>query len=307
VLKDQWVRKYRPQNLSEYVFQDEMQRQKIQEYIDTKTIPHLLFYGIAGTGKTSLAQLLIKNMPVEPEMDVLEINSSDHNSVDDIRNLVMHFVKTSAMGAFKIVHLKECDRLSAAAQDALKDVTEQYDQHCRFIMTCNHIHKVTPELRSRVTSYGFRSPNKDSIIERVINILLAEGIEPNEYMLDYIDNGYPDIRNIIQSLENGIVNGVLIKPSSATKGTFYNDIMQHLSNDDWESARTVACNNISSEEWEDLYTHLYTNLLEIPKFKKDPQKYETGILTIASFLLAHSQIADPEINVCAMFITLCQI
>lgn len=305
MITDQWVRKYRPRTIDDYIFQDDASKAKILEFIAKREIPHLMLYGIAGTGKTSLAQLLISYMDVEQDMDVLEINASDHNSVDAMRDIVMTFVRTSPMGKFKIIHLKECDRLSPAAQDALRDVLEVYDFQCRFIMTCNHINKISNEIRSRITSFGFTKPNKDMIIERIANILINENIEPNEYILDYIDKSYPDIRNIIMNVENGVVDGVLQSPSTAnTNHQWLADMGYFISKGNWTAARQLALLNASSEFWEDVYRYLYENTSLI---SSDVSKQEQAIVTIAEYLYKHSFVADPEINGCAMFITLSRI
>ena len=301
MLTEQWVRKYRPTKIEDYVFQDEKQREKIQEYVAKKSIPHLLLFGLAGTGKTSLAKLLISSLDIDPDMDVLEIDASAHNSVDDIRNSVLVFCKTSPMGAFKVVHLKECDYLSLSAQQALLDTMEEYDFQCRFILTCNNVNKVLPSVRSRCTSYEFKNPSKDNIAERIANILLSEGIEPNEFMFDYIDRSYPDIRSIIMSVENGITDGILRSPKGdgLSSKPYLTLIAEHIERGDWSGARTTASQYVGPEDWEDVYRFMYQNLDLI---SKDVKKQEQAIVIIAEYLYKHSLVADPEINACAMFI-----
>lgn len=302
MITDQWVRRYRPTKIEDYIFQDEKSKVKIIEYITKKEIPHLLLYGIAGTGKTSLARLLMDHMDIDPDMDILEINASDNNSVDDIRGTVCMFARNSPMGKFKIIHLKECDRLSPAAQDALRDVMEEYDFQCRFIMTCNHVNKVSNEIKSRVTSYGFTKPNKDAIIERIANILIAEKVEPNEYILDYIDRSYPDVRNIIMNVENGVVNGILQPPSvDAGNKESLIAIAECIEDGNWTAARQKAMATVAPEDWEDVYRFLYENVNLI---SSDVQKQEQALVTIAEYLYKHSFVADPEINASAMFIML---
>ena len=136
-MKELWVEKYRPRDVDGYVFRDEVQREQVKQWIKEGTIPHLLFSGAAGIGKTTLAKILINALGIDT-YDVLEINASRENNVDNVRNNITNFVSTMPFGQFKIVLLDEADYLSPNAQAALRGVMEEYSQTARFILTCNH-------------------------------------------------------------------------------------------------------------------------------------------------------------------------
>lgn len=305
MLKRQWVNKYRPSDFDQYVFQNPEHKEKIKEYLDTNTIPHLLLSGSPGTGKTSLVELLINTLDFDSECDLLEINASDNNSVDDIRDTVTTFAKTSPLGTFKIIHLKEADYLTHNAQGALRDVMEQYEGHCRFILTCNKYHKMDSSIKSRCYTMDFKYPNRNDIADRLVNILVTEDIVPDLEIIDkYIDNSYPDIRNIIMNMENGILNGELTEPGTGLVVQEYLLLLtEHIENNRWLEARAVACANVAIEEWESVYRYLYENIQNSPKFK-DVAKYEQAIVMIAEHLYKHALVADPEINAAALFIRL---
>jgi replication factor C small subunit len=160
-----WVEKYRPNTLDGYVFRDTNQRQQIENWIREKTIPHLLFSGHAGIGKTTLAKILL-NLLDTNDLDVLEINASRVNSVDDVRNKITNFVQMIPFGDFKVVLLDEADYLSHNAQAALRGLLEEYHTTARFILTCNYPNKIIPALHSRC---------KDFILRKLIlqNLLLG--------------------------------------------------------------------------------------------------------------------------------------
>ena len=140
-MKDLWVEKYRPKKISEYVFRDDVQKNQVQSWIKSNAIPHLLFSGAPGTGKTTLAKLLLHELKVDWG-DVLQINASSENSVDTIRDKITNFSQTMPFGEFKYVLLDEADYISVNAQAALRGVMEEYASSARFILTCNYFHKI---------------------------------------------------------------------------------------------------------------------------------------------------------------------
>ena len=135
-MKELWVEKYRPKDVNGYVFRDEHQKRQVQQWIKDGTIPHLLFSGNAGIGKTTLAKILLAQLEVN-DLDILEINASRTNSVEDVRDKVVNFVQMIPFGSFKVVLLDEADYLSPNAQAALRGVMEEYHTTSRFILTCN--------------------------------------------------------------------------------------------------------------------------------------------------------------------------
>ena len=151
-MKDLWVEKYRPKNIDGYVFRDDHQRKQIATWIKDKSIPHLLLSGVAGIGKTTLAKILIHEIGIE-DYDVLEINASRTNSVEDVRDKITNFVQMIPFGPFKVVLLDEADYLSPNAQAALRGVMEEYHSTARFILTCNYPNRIIPAIHSRCQGF----------------------------------------------------------------------------------------------------------------------------------------------------------
>lgn len=303
-----WVEKYRPSTLTEYVFHDAAQKASIERMIEDKTIPHLLLSGVQGSGKTTLSHILINELGID-EMDVLTINASDENSVDVMRDKIKNFISTYAMGPFKVVQLEEADYISLAGQAALRRfMEEQYADTARFILTCNYENKIIPAIKSRTQQFRFKASDRNDIAEFAASILIAEKVKFDIDLLDkYVAVGYPDIRKIINLLQQNTVNGTLQALTTASEsGDYKFELIELIESDSWKDARTLTCDNVLPEEWEDLYRFLYENLNKAPKFQHK-NKWEEGIIIIADHLYKHSLVADPEINAAAMFIKLAQL
>ena len=174
-MKELWVEKYRPKTVDGYVFRDDHQRKQIATWIKDKSIPHLLLSGAAGIGKTTLAKILINEIGIE-DYDVLEINASRTNSVEDVRDKITNFVQMIPFGPFKVVLLDEADYLSPNAQAALRGVMEEYHATSRFILTCNYPNRIIPAIHSRCQGFHVERTDQTEYTARVATILVEENV-----------------------------------------------------------------------------------------------------------------------------------
>lgn len=298
-----WMEKYRPQKLADVVFQNDQQKKKFQSYIDQGEIPHLLFQGVQGSGKTSLAVALVNELGIDP-IDVLLINASKENSVDVMRDKISNFVQTFAMSQFKVVRLEEMDYLSIQAQAVLRGIMEDYSDHVRFIGTCNYVNKIIPALRSRFQEYFFKAPAVEETSLLVANILIQENIEFDLDTLDkYIVTCYPDIRKLINTLDQNSIDGKLVLNTSDSSADYKFQLLDLLETGNIKEIRKLVCAEVSREEYDDVYRFLYENIHRVPKFAKNEVR-ESAIVLLAGYLYKQALVADLEINFAAFCIEL---
>ncbi len=295
-----WVEKYRPRSLNDVIFQDERQFKAFASFVEYADIPHLLLYGIQGTGKTTVSKALLRDLGVDSS-DVLRVNCSDEK-IDALRNKVSAFAMTMPLGKFKVVQLEEFDYLSLDGMALLRSLIEDSSSNCRFIATCNYINKIIPPLRSRFQEFNFKAPDKEKIALRMVDILDREGVSYDvEDVLTYIDVGYPDIRKTIQLLQANASSGKLLpareSANSATDWKF--GLLDCLTKGDLKTARKLVCESSTREEHEDVFRFLYENVDKIKVKSSD-----AAIVVIAEHLYRHSLVADTEINIASMFIQL---
>lgn len=301
-----WSEKYRPTNLKDYIFQNDTLEETVREMLSNGFIPHLLFSGVQGSGKSTLSFIIVKELGVDPT-DVLTLNASDENSVDTVRDKIKNFISTHSFGEFKIVQLEEADYITPAAQAALRSFMEEYSDYARFILTCNYKHKIIPAIRSRCQEFHFEKPKMQHVLQNMYHILKKESIKTNLETLEfYVNAGYPDIRKIINLLQQNSTTGTLVKTEADATSDYKLELMGLIGDDKWSDARKLCCDQVSNEEWEDVYKFIYENLHTSGKFK-NPTKWEEGIIVIAEHLYKHTLVAVPEINGAAMFIKLSHI
>ena len=217
-MKELWVEKYRPKSIDGYVFRDAHQRKQVETWIKDKSIPHLLLSGSAGIGKTTLAKILVHELGIE-DYDVLEINASRTNSVDDVRDKITNFVQMIPFGPFKVVLLDEADYLSPNAQAALRGVMEEYHATSRFILTCNYPNRIIPALHSRCQGFHVERTDQTEFTARAATILVEENVEFDLDTLDaYVKVTYPDLRKCIQLLQQNAHDGQLVPPNKGDAG-----------------------------------------------------------------------------------------
>ena len=305
-MKQLWVEQYRPKDIEGYVFRDEAQRDQVKQWIKAGSIPHLLFSGAAGIGKTTLAKILINALNID-EYDVLEINASRTNSVDDIRDSVVNFVSTMPFGQFKIVLLDEADYLSPNAQAALRGVMEEYSQTARFIMTCNYPHKIIPALHSRCQGFHIEKVDHTEFTSSAATVLVTEGVEFDIDTLDsYVKATYPDLRKCLNLLQMNTVDLKLKRPSETGTGTAdYKLAMVDLFKaGKIREARTLLAAQARPEEMDEIFRWMYDNL---DMWSKMPEGQDEAILVIRKGLVNHVSCADAEINLSATLVELSQI
>jgi len=305
-MKQLWVEQYRPKDIEGYVFRDEAQRDQVKQWIKAGSIPHLLFSGAAGIGKTTLAKILINALNIDA-YDVLEINASRTNSVDDIRDSVVNFVSTMPFGDFKIVLLDEADYLSPNAQAALRGVMEEYSQTARFIMTCNYPHKIIPALHSRCQGFHIEKVDHTEFTARAATVLVTEGVEFDIDTLDsYVKATYPDLRKCLNLLQMNTVDLKLKRPSETSTGTAdYKLAMVDLFKaGKIREARTLLAAQVRPEEMDEIFRWMYDNL---DMWSKTPEGQDEAILIIRKGLVNHVSCADAEINLSATLVELSQI
>ena len=294
-----WVEKYRPSNLDTYIGNDHL-KDKVSVYLESGDLPHLLLFGKAGTGKTTLAKILVKNI----ECDYLYINASDENNVDTVRNKVKNFASTMGFKDYKIIILDECDYITPNAQAALRNLMETFSKHCRFILTCNFVERIIDPIQSRCQSFQIIPPSKKDVAKHIHNILLQENVMSDMKDLKVlIDSGYPDIRRVINSAQRNVVKGKLkLDTTSIIQNDYKLKLLKILKTQDKKTAfkdiRQLLLDN-KITDFADIFRLLYD---EVDDWGKG--HVAECILIIARYELSDTQVVDKEINSMAMIIEL---
>jgi len=294
-----WVEKYRPSSLDTYIGNDHL-KSKVSVYIESGDLPHLLLYGKAGTGKTTLAKILVNQI----ECDYLYINASDVRRVDDLIPKVRNFASTIGFKDNKIITLDEVDYISPHSQAALRNLMETFSKHCRFILTCNYVERIIDPIQSRCQSFQIIPPSRSEVAQRMVQILKEEDVV---YELDdlkiLVNSGYPDIRRVINSAQRQSIDGKLVvDKQSIVENDYKLKLLEILKTQDRKSAfknirQLVADSQI--RDFADLFRLLYD---EVDSYGKG--HVAECILVIAKYELSDGQVVDKEINAMAMLIEL---
>tara|TARA_Y100000310_G_C20598510_1_gene771760 strand:+ start:111 stop:1028 length:918 start_codon:yes stop_codon:yes gene_type:complete len=294
-----WAEKYRPNLLSTYIGNKHL-KLKISQYIQTSDIPHLLFYGKAGTGKTTLAKIIVKNI----ECDYLYINASDERNIDTVRDKVKTFASSVGFKPLKVIILDESDYLTPVSQAALRNLMETFSKYTRFILTCNYVERIIDPIQSRCQTYKIIPPSRKEVAIHLRSILETEDIEFNlDDIAVIINASYPDIRQIINSAQRQIIDNELkLDTTSIIQNNYKLKLLELLSsNNSFVQIRQLIADN-SVSDYTELYKLLYDEVDNIA-----PNSVPEVILQIAESQYQDQFSVDKEINFMALIINLLKI
>jgi replication factor C small subunit len=287
-----WVEKYRPSVLENYIGNDTL-KAKLQEYIQTQDIPHLLFYGTAGTGKTTAAKILIKNI----ECDYMFINASDERGIDVIREKIKNFASTVGFAPLKIIVLDEADALTPDAQAALRNMMEVFSQRTRFILTCNYFERIISPIVSRCQTSALTPPSKKEVAIHLTNILDQEGVVFEKQAIATLVNAYyPDIRRIIGTAQQQTRDGKLsVNVNEVIASDSKLKVMDTLTSNQTNVNKVLEIRQIVADagirDFTELYRLLYDKVQDYA-----PSKIPQTIIHIAEGQYRDAFVVDKEIN-----------
>jgi DNA polymerase III delta prime subunit len=294
-----WVESYRPQTLDEYIGNEHL-KSKVKVYLESGDIPHLLLFGRAGGGKTTLAKLLVNNI----DCDYLYINASDENSVDVVREKVKNFASTLGFKDMKVIILDECDYITPNAQAALRNLMETFSKNCRFILTCNYVERIIDPIQSRCQSFQIIPPDRKQVAQHLASILSNESIEYElTDIATIVNSGYPDIRRVINGSQRQVVNGKLvIDENTITQSDYKTKVLEILTTQDKKSAfqnirQLLADSKVT--DFSDLFRLMFDTVDDWGK-----GHIAECILILSKYQQSDAVVVDKEINVMAMFVEL---
>ena len=292
-----WVEKYRPSTLDNYIGNEHL-RSKVKVYIESGDLPHLLLYGRAGTGKTTLAKLLVNNI----DCDYLYINASDENSVDVVREKVKNFASTLGFADMKVIILDECDYITPNAQAALRNLMETFSKSCRFILTCNYVERIIDPIQSRCQSFQIIPPDRKEVAVHLNNILTKESVTSDiEDIVTIVNSGFPDLRRVINAAQRQVVDGKLvIDEGMSIQNDYKLQVLEILKTQDKKNSfknirQLLADSKVT--DFSDLFRLLFDTVDDWGR-----GHVAECILILAQYQQSDAVVVDKEINIMAMFI-----
>ena len=295
-----WTEAFRPDTLEGYIGNEHI-IEKVKIFISNGDVPHLLFYGSAGTGKTTLAKIIANSV----DADLMYINASDENSVDAVRDKIKRYASTVGFKRWKIIILDEADYLTPNAQAALRNLMETYSKTTRFILTCNYVEKIIDPIQSRCQTFAIMPPNKTDVAKRLVSVLEEKQVQYDiKDIAAIINASYPDIRRAINTAQSCVIeNRLTLDKASAIQANYMTEVLEMLKN---AKDKKVAFTNIRQciadskvRDFTPMYTFLYDNLDEFAHGHIAP-----CILIIAESQFKDASVVDKEINIMAMFVNI---
>ena len=291
-----WVEKYRPTTLDTYIGNEHL-KSKVKVYLESGDLPHLLLFGKAGTGKTTLAKLLVKNI----NCDYLYINASDERKLEMVRDKVKNFASTIGFSDLKVIILDEADYITPASQAALRNLMETFSKHCRFILTCNYVERIIDPIQSRCQSFQIIPPDRKQVAVHMSNILQSENItSDNKDIVTLVNGGYPDIRRVINSAQRQVVdNKLVIDEAMITQNDYKLSLLEILKTQDKKNSfknirQLIADSRVT--DFSDLFRLLFDTIDDWGR-----GHVAECILLLSQYQQSDAVVVDKEINIMAMF------